>query len=38
MALQQQQSTLIELWEVRRILEVEIAGLAAQRATGRDRG
>jgi GntR family transcriptional repressor for pyruvate dehydrogenase complex len=36
MALQQRQTTLVELLEVRRILEVEIAGLAAERATGAD--
>jgi GntR family transcriptional repressor for pyruvate dehydrogenase complex len=36
MALQQRQTTLVELLEVRRILEVEIAGLAAERATEAD--
>lgn len=36
MALQQKQTTLMELWEVRRILEVEVAGLAAERATEED--
>jgi GntR family transcriptional repressor for pyruvate dehydrogenase complex len=36
MAMQQQQTTLMELWEVRGILEVEIAGLAAERADEAD--
>ncbi len=36
MALQQKGATLMELWEVRRILEVEVAGLAAERATEDD--
>jgi GntR family transcriptional repressor for pyruvate dehydrogenase complex len=36
MVLRQQQTTLMELWEVRRMLEVEIAGVAAERATEED--